>query len=150
MLVATRRGPASIARCLRSPSTSLPSNLARSWRNSYLITPLSSTSSFRAFNTGSAWRQQAAVRDVNENQNGDVIDKKSVEKPPQTKAQYGSVTKFVELAERNMVCKTVVNTIVRDLELETMTHVQSLTINETLKGIDVYDSDQIPSLDARN
>jgi hypothetical protein len=79
-----------------------------------------------------------------------VIDKKSVEKPPQTKAQYGSVTKFVELAERNMVCKTVVNTIVRDLELETMTHVQSLTINETLKGIDVYDSDQIPSLDARN
>ncbi len=149
MLVATRRGPASIARCLRFSSTSLSSNLARSWRTSYLITPLSSVSFFRAFNTSSAWRQEAAVRGVKTQQDGDV-DKESVEKPPQTQAQYGPVTKFVELAERNMVTKTIVTTIVRDLKLETMTHVQSLTINETLKGIDVYDSDQPPPLDAKN
>ena len=51
--------------------------------------------------------------------------------------QHGPVTKFKDLATRNMVCKTVVDTITRDMGLETMTQVQSLTINETLKGIDV-------------
>ncbi|MCJ1439225.1 hypothetical protein MMC27_008616 [Xylographa pallens] len=47
------------------------------------------------------------------------------------------VTKFQELAERKMVSATVVQTITQDMKLETMTQVQSLTINETLKGIDV-------------
>ena len=36
-----------------------------------------------------------------------------------------------------MVCPTVVKTLVEDMRLETMTQVQSLTINETLKGGDV-------------
>ena len=47
------------------------------------------------------------------------------------------VTTFKELSERGMVCDTVVNTITQRMGLETMTQVQSLTINETLKGIDV-------------
>lgn len=51
--------------------------------------------------------------------------------------QHGPVTKFEDLGTRNMVCKTLVDTITRDMGLETMTQVQSLTINETLKGIDV-------------
>ena len=51
--------------------------------------------------------------------------------------EHGPVTKFKELAQRGMVCKTVVDTITRDMGLETMTPVQSLTINESLKGIDV-------------
>lgn len=50
---------------------------------------------------------------------------------------YGPVTKFKELAERGMVCDTIVRTITKDMGLETMTQVQSLTINETLKGVDV-------------
>lgn len=37
-----------------------------------------------------------------------------------------------------MVCPTVVNTLTQEMGLETMTQVQSLTINETLKGGDVY------------
>ena len=52
-------------------------------------------------------------------------------------AGQGAVTKFQELADRKLVCKTVVDTITKDMKLETMTQVQSLTINETLKGIDV-------------
>lgn len=37
-----------------------------------------------------------------------------------------------------MVVPTVVKTITQGMKLDTMTHVQSLTINETLKGGDVY------------
>ncbi|MCJ1284670.1 hypothetical protein MMC26_004006 [Xylographa opegraphella] len=47
------------------------------------------------------------------------------------------ITKFHELADRKMVSPTVIRTITQDMKLETMTQVQSLTINETLKGIDV-------------
>lgn len=36
-----------------------------------------------------------------------------------------------------MVSRPVVNTLIQDMGLETMTSVQSLTINESLKGIDV-------------
>lgn len=50
----------------------------------------------------------------------------------------GLVTSFAELAERNMVAKTVVDTLTKDMRLETMTEVQSLTINESLKGGDMY------------
>lgn len=52
----------------------------------------------------------------------------------------GLATKFQELADRGMVCKTVIKTLTQDMGLETMTQVQSMTINETLKGIDVYAS----------
>ena len=51
--------------------------------------------------------------------------------------KHGPVTRFKELGERKMVCDTVVKTLIDDMKLETMTQVQSLTINETLKGGDV-------------
>ena len=36
-----------------------------------------------------------------------------------------------------MVSETVIDTLTRQMGLETMTHVQALTINEILKGQDV-------------
>lgn len=51
--------------------------------------------------------------------------------------QHGPVTKFKDLAGRGMVCQTVVDTITKKMALETMTQVQSLTINESLKGQDM-------------
>lgn len=58
--------------------------------------------------------------------------------PPPSGSQIdGQVTLFEELGTRNMVCKTVVDTITQEMGLKTMTQVQSLTINETLKGVDV-------------
>ena len=51
--------------------------------------------------------------------------------------QHGPVTRFEDLGTRKMVSETVVDTITQEMGLETMTQVQSLTINETLKGIDV-------------
>ncbi|SLM33719.1 atp-dependent rna helicase mss116 [Lasallia pustulata] len=52
-------------------------------------------------------------------------------------ASLEMVTKFQQLADLNMVSPVVVKTLTADMGLETMTQVQSLTINETLKGIDV-------------
>lgn len=51
--------------------------------------------------------------------------------------EHGPVTKFKDLAERGMVCQTVVDAITKSMGLETMTQVQSMTINESLKGQDM-------------
>lgn len=46
-------------------------------------------------------------------------------------------TRFQDLADKGLVDKTVIETITRRMGLSTMTQVQSLTINEALKGVDV-------------
>lgn len=51
----------------------------------------------------------------------------------------GPITKFAELGDRGIIDKSVINTLVKKMGLETMTEVQSLTINEAIKGIDVYE-----------
>ena len=50
---------------------------------------------------------------------------------------HGPVTKFKDLEDRGMVCKTVVNTITSVMGLETMTEVQSRTISQSLQGQDM-------------
>ena len=52
-------------------------------------------------------------------------------------AAMGPVTKFRDLATRGQVDKRIVDTLTRNMGLETMTQVQSLTITEALKGVDV-------------
>ena len=49
----------------------------------------------------------------------------------------GIITRFDELAKRHIVHQNVVNTLTRRMGLETMTEVQTRTINEALKGTDV-------------
>ena len=95
----------------------------------------------RAFQTLPLWKQQATASAV--------IDTPAIEETAtsqanasavsqrDTNANHGPITKFKELAERGLVCQTVVDTLTKDMGLETMTEVQSKTINETLKGIDV-------------
>ena len=51
--------------------------------------------------------------------------------------QHGPVTKFKDLVERGMVCRTVVDTITKVMGLETMTEVQSMTISQSLNGKDM-------------
>jgi len=48
------------------------------------------------------------------------------------------MTKFQELADRNLVHNSVTKALLRDMKLETMTEVQSATITEGLKGTDMY------------
>ena len=54
------------------------------------------------------------------------------------KEEDGPITKFAELAERNLVAKNVVDTLTKGMGLETMTEVQALTIEKSLKGGDMY------------
>ena len=53
-------------------------------------------------------------------------------------ADHGPVTEFKDLTNNGLVCKTLVDTLVQDMGIKTMTPVQSLTIHESLKGVDMY------------
>lgn len=98
----------------------------------------------RSFGTSPPWKRSAAA-DAAYNEDlfeGEIEQEIDAEKPlsnAQTNqaTKQGSVTKFMDLAERGLVCRTVVDTLVNDMGLETMTQVQSLTLNESLKGTDV-------------
>lgn len=48
------------------------------------------------------------------------------------------ITEFEDLAARQLVSPKIINNITKGMNIKTMTEVQSLTINETLKGDDVY------------
>lgn len=48
------------------------------------------------------------------------------------------VTEFADLAKQNLVCDTLVRALTQDMKLQTMTPVQSQTINVTLRGSDTY------------
>lgn len=140
MSTAIRRGTASIAKSALSPCYS-----ARSFR---LISPRSLISNppqaliqplLQPFSTTHVFRQRAAEARLVEDE---ITDEVAAERPPSDAqidkaTQHGPVTRFKELGERGMVCPTIVKTLIEDMKLETMTQVQSLTINETLKGGDV-------------
>lgn len=141
MLNAARRGPASIAKSFLSPSrssTCIKSITARSPQHA--TTRILLTRSIRAISTTPQWSQRALANP--EEEEYDVEEQGDAQQPPSDSqidegTQHGLVTKFEDLGTRQMVCKTVVDTITKQMGLETMTQVQSLTINETLKGIDV-------------
>lgn len=142
MLNAARRGPASIAKSLLSPS--------RSSRCIQFITtrsPLQATTRIipprliRTISSSPQWsRGGLASREFEEDQ--EIEEQVDAQQPPSNSrideaTQHGPVTRFEDLGIRKMVSETVVNTITQEMGLETMTQVQSLTINETLRGIDV-------------
>ena len=100
--------------------------------------------SARPFGTSTKWRQVAAAATAHEDEavQSEVEQGFSLNEPPanaqmKRPTNHGLVTKFKELAERGMVSGTVIDTLTRQMGLETMTHVQTLTINEILKGHDV-------------
>ena len=60
-------------------------------------------------------------------------------------AQTGPITRFEDLSQGNKVCATLVKTLTQDMGMETMTEVQSLTLDQSLKGNDMYE-DPIPDI----
>jgi len=48
------------------------------------------------------------------------------------------LTEFADLASHGLVDKKIIDQITRFMKIKTMTDVQSMTINETLQGDDVY------------
>ncbi|MCJ1470129.1 hypothetical protein MMC07_008774 [Pseudocyphellaria aurata] len=141
MLNAVRHGPVSVARSLLSPSSSSRCVKLITARSPLQITArILPTQLNRAISTTPQWTQRAVARA--EEEEYEVEEQIDAQRPPSNSqineaVQRGPVTSFKDLETRNMVCRTVVNTITQDMGLETMTQVQSLTINETLKGIDV-------------
>lgn len=139
MFNAVRRGPASIVKSACSPYPTrylrfiLPPPLTS---KASRILPLLSACNFSAFHVT---RQRAAEAAIIEDEIDHQVTAQGPPSDPQIgdATRHGPVTRFIELQERGMVCPTVVKTLVEDMRLETMTQVQSLTINETLKGGDV-------------
>lgn len=108
------------ARAIASPSSNLFANRALRL-NRIVRTSQPSVLSVRCIHQSSALRQEAAAAQAASH---DI----SVDSP---------VTKFDELAQRKIVHENVVSAITRGMGIETMTEVQSKTINEALKGTDM-------------
>ena len=135
MLGAVRRSSASCARlCLRKPILfQQPKNIFRDIRAWETLQPLESNR--RYFHVSPNRRQHAAIQEVEaEGIEEEIIQDIKAPRPPTD----APVTRFAELHERNLVCRTVVRTLTSEMGLDTMTEVQSKTISETLKGLDVY------------
>lgn len=108
-------------------------------RSPLQATRILSTRSIRAISTTPQWSQRALASREEEYEVEEQVD---AQQPPSDSqideaTQSGLVTRFEDLGTRNLVCQTIVNSLTQDMGLETMTQVQSLTIDETLKGIDV-------------
>lgn len=71
-----------------------------------------------AFHQTARWRQQAA-------------EAVQLEDAPEL------ITKFTELEARGMIHPNVIRTITHEMRFDSMTDVQSQTINEALKGTDM-------------
>ena len=147
MLNALRRGPASVARALRLSSTSSSAIVcvrsAGTKRSQICSLQRPSVISCRALHSSPQWRRTAAIAEAHDDAvEGQARQQVTSQSPPSDSENdaskvLGRVIKFRQLADLNMVNPVIVNTLTKDMGLETMTQVQSLTINETLKGIDV-------------
>ena len=81
--------------------------------------------------------QQAVQRSIEEDegefqeQNTDTLPGSEIPEPD------AFVTKFQDLQTKNLVSEPFVRALVEDMKLHTMTPVQSQSINEALKGMDM-------------
>jgi ATP-dependent RNA helicase MSS116 len=134
MFGALRRCPASLSRAL--PTAGLKATVLR--------TPLTGSSfvartsplrvnyvAVAAFHQSAMWQQIMATQEESEQV-----------------AQDGPVTRFKDLATRGLVHPNVINTITKQMKLETMTEVQTRTINEALSGTDMYTTTRSVSFSA--
>ena len=93
----------------------------------------------RSLHSSATWHGHAATAEAEiEEEAEDLADaSQSAQRVDERSSPSGTITKFTELKDRGLVCTTVVDTLTKSMGLTTMTEVQSKTINETLKGIDV-------------
>lgn len=131
-----RRGPSSIRRPFFFSSSSIRS--ITSCHRPSAVTRILTTvpEPARVYSTTQRWAQLAYAQH-------ELAQDDFQSQPPASDVsaefadQDGPVTKFKDLEKRGMVCRTLVDTVTGKMGLDTMTHVQTLTINESLKGIDM-------------
>ncbi|KAF2465593.1 DEAD-domain-containing protein [Lindgomyces ingoldianus] len=124
MLGALRRCPVSLSRNLSSAVISSRVTLGTVSQASpaiWRIVPRTPGVAIAAFHESAKWRQVAAAQ-------------VHVDAPA---SSYEPITQFKELATRGLVHPNVINIITRSMGIDTMTDVQSRTINEALAGTDV-------------
>ena len=126
-----RRGPSSLARFL---SFNTNSTCARSLRRGGFqrlqILAYQQSLLKRTFTTSIRQLQSAAAQAVARESDEDTT-------PDNSAVNNGPVSRFEDLGSHNLVNQVVVDTITQKMRLETMTEVQKLTINESLKGKDL-------------
>ncbi|KAF2853264.1 DEAD-domain-containing protein [Plenodomus tracheiphilus IPT5] len=129
MFGAMRRCPATLSRSLSTAafsSRALRTPLTQS--STALRIPLQTSrlanASFAGFHHSTQW-QQVAAAEAQQTQAEENI------------AHNGPVTTFKELKTRGLVHPNLIDTITNKMRLETMTDVQTRTINEALSGVDV-------------
>lgn len=141
MLSAVRRAPGSLTRVLSSPSTATRAvgRLIPKTSLNTRHTPWIACTA-RQLHSTTPWRRDArAAASVEFDAPAETYDREyapTSSNPPQD-ANEGPITRFQELVERNLVDERLIRPITDDMNITTMTHVQSLTINQTLKGVDV-------------
>jgi len=132
MLAACRRGVVSVCTISRTASplfapairSSALSLSARTVARQAIVQRFLNTSSITAYRTAKAERPQYKHEDEEYLEDGTI---------PVDAAVY---TKFQELADNSLVDANVIREITHGMGHETMTPVQTMTINETLKGRD--------------
>jgi ATP-dependent RNA helicase MSS116 len=121
MFSACRRGPASISRVLRS----VPSTLRISTIRPAAASPLSRPSSIT--NIESRWIHVSSI-----------LQSQTAAAPHAgSKAHEPVITRFDELVKHGLVHPNVIDEITKTMKLETMTEVQTATINTALQGTDM-------------
>ncbi|KAH9864431.1 hypothetical protein J1614_010365 [Plenodomus biglobosus] len=126
MFGAVRRCPVTLSRNLSTAAMSrrvLRTPLTQS-ASTVLRIPLQTSrlaqASFAGFHHSAKWQEEAAEAQAEEGT-----------------AQHAPVTTFTELKTLGLVHPNLINTITKKMGLETMTDVQTRTINEALSGVDV-------------
>ncbi|CAD0018488.1 unnamed protein product [Aureobasidium pullulans] len=109
--------PRSVAQISSTSGSAAVSRISRPY-NAALIT--------RSLHQTSQWRQQNAA----------VAEEEGLGFQSE-QTEDGPITTFAELGNRKLVSRGVVQTLIKDMGLETMTEVQTATINQALNGNDI-------------
>jgi ATP-dependent RNA helicase MSS116 len=128
MLNACRRGPASILRVTRTVSASSAPILRSSPFSLAARDAARAVSNSRSLHksAGSKYNYGASAAQFRPEDDIEV-----------SKHEGPVITEFEELADKGLVHRSIIRQIVETMGHKTMTPVQTLTINETLKGTDV-------------
>lgn len=101
--------------------------------------PSYKTQNVSLFHAQTCQRQQAAAAAVE----AEVEQEMAGARPPSDedidkRLEQQPLTRFAQLGERDLISKKLVHNLTKGMGLETMTEVQSKTINNALGGDDVY------------
>jgi ATP-dependent RNA helicase MSS116 len=86
----------------------------------------------RLLHQSTRWRQYAATQEIEDQA---VLPQSDEAMAKDAAPSY--ITKFADLSKQSLVHDNVIKAITRNMGLETMTEVQSATINQALKGTDM-------------